>query len=49
MDNGSGLGDQYCKIQSRLQLFIDSGGGVIQVCLGGTRQDQDWTRRDDRL
>ena len=39
-------GDQHCQIQSRLQVSIDSGGRVFQVRLGGTRQDQEWTRCD---
>ena len=39
--------DQYCQIQSRLQVSIDSDRRVFQVRLGGTCQAQDRTRRDD--
>ena len=36
---GSDRSDQYCQIQSRLQVSIDSGRHVFQVRLGGTYQN----------
>ena len=47
MGGASDRSDQHCQIQSRLQVSVDSGRRVFQVHLGGPRQDQDWTRRDD--
>ena len=47
MGGGADRSDKHCQIQSRLQVSIDSGRRVFQVRLGGPRQDQDWTRRDD--
>ena len=43
MGGGSDRSDQHFQVQSRLQVSIDSGRRVFQVCLGRTRQVQDWT------
>ena len=47
MGSKSDRSDQYCQIQSRLQVSIDSDRRVFQVRLGGACQVQDRTRRDD--
>ena len=43
---GSHRSGEHCQIKSRVPLFVDRGGRVVQVRVGGTCQDQDRLRRD---
>ena len=40
MGGGSHRGGEHCQIQSGVPLFVDRGGRVVQVRVGGTRQDK---------